>query len=212
MKASFCPHSTHYQPEVQLLLLFVAPVHSTNTDFNGFLSDFQKPARGRDPPEPLILHNPQVLAFSNALPTRGCIFLQITKKVMSYPPQLRRRERLQQSSSMRSQKVVAFIRCGHLFTVHGIRSCALFKPHFANAQTQRTLNMMFHPLIKCAFPPSIHIFFPPGPRVAAHACSNSNASANLMAPITKHAWNSCVVSYQHYQSCLSATSLSLPRR
>ena len=99
-------HDSHHQPEVQLLLLLLAPVHSTNTDSNGFLSDFQKPARDLDPsrasdfpPSTSSCIFPRFAHSRCTSVNRTRIFIQITKKVMSYPPQLRRRERLQQSSS-----------------------------------------------------------------------------------------------------------------
>ena len=62
---------------------------------------------------------------------------------------------------MRSQKVVAYVRCRHHFSVLGVRSCALFKPHFANAQTQRTLTLMFHPLKNMRSHPAYESFFKP---------------------------------------------------
>ena len=99
-------HDSHHQPEVQLLLLLLAPIHNTNTESNGFLSDFKKPTKDLEPSRasdfPQCTNScifPRSAHSRCTSVNRTRIFIQITKKVMSHPPQLRRRERLQQSNS-----------------------------------------------------------------------------------------------------------------
>ena len=108
MKASFCPHSTTLPTSLKSNFYCCCWLQSTAPipiPMVFFLTSRSR--RGiSTPPEPLILHHLQVLAFFPRFAHSRCtsvnrtrIFIQITKKVMSYPPQLRRRERLQQSSS-----------------------------------------------------------------------------------------------------------------
>ena len=64
-------HDSHHQPEVQLLLLLLAPITTPIPNPMVFYLTSRSRRGISTPPEPQILHHLQVLAFSHALPTRA---------------------------------------------------------------------------------------------------------------------------------------------
>ena len=119
---------------------------------------------------------------------------------MSSPSQLILRERLQRSSSHALSESCCF----HSLQTSLHCSCCSFMCTLQPSNRQRSNETHTQYDVpstdKRCVPTQSTNFVSARISIAVLTCFNSNASASLMKPTTKHVWNSCVVSHQHFQA------------